>query len=218
MLKRRKCLALWQQAFGHLAANEPDVLEWARDTGEHTFKTLRAKAFLRNYCFVVYASGFRYRTIKDCFPGLTQAFHSFDLERLSRMGSLKPVLRVFGNERKARNFRDGAKMIANEGFVPFKRRLAKEGAEALLGLPGIGRITKDHLAKNIGLSDVAKADVWLVRAAEYCGTPSVDEMIDFLHDHSGESRHVIDVALWTYGRDTGLRGRTRKKQSRPMEP
>lgn len=204
MFNQKKSLSVWKKAFAHLSTNEPDVLEWARNTGEHTFRSLRTKEFLRNYCFVVYASGFRYRTIKACFPRLTEAFHRFDLDRLSAMRSVKPVLKVFGSERKARNFLDGANMIAEEGFANFKRRLRRDGLSVLTELPGIGPITKDHLAKNIGLSDVAKADVWLERIAEICRADTVDELVQYLHQHTGESRHVIDVALWTYARDGGL--------------
>ena len=205
-LKREKSRALWGEAFAHLVQNEPEVLEWARATGENTFRAMRAKVFLRHYCFVVYASGFRYHTIKACFPGLTEAFRNFDLERLSQMRSLRPALEVFGNERKARNFLSGAKAIADEGFAAFKKRLAQGGPDVLMELPGIGPITKDHLAKNVGLSDVAKADVWLVRAADYCGAASVNDLVDFMCEVSGESRHVVDVTLWTYARDGKLDG------------
>jgi hypothetical protein len=213
MLNKKKCRTLWKSAFAHLMQTEPDVLQWARGTGKNTFRALRAKAFLRQYCFVVYASGFRYHTIKARFPDLGEAFHDFDLERLCKMRSLKPVLKVFGNERKASNFLDGAKAIANEGFPAFKKRLALGGPDVLTELPGIGPITQNHLAKNIGLSDVAKADVWLVRAANQCGAATVNEFIDFLHDESGESRHVVDVVLWTYARDGKLPGYARTRQA-----
>ena len=213
MLNEKKCRSLWESALAHLIQHEPNVLEWARGLKENAFITLRAKSFLRQYCFVVYASGFRYHTIKARFPDLAEAFHGFDLERLTRMRSLQSVLKVFGNERKASNFLDGAKAISNEGFSAFKKRLALGGPNVLEELPGIGPITKNHLAKNIGLADVAKADVWLVRAADVCGAGSVPELVDFLHHQSGESRHVIDVVLWTYGRDGKLPGYVSKGQA-----
>jgi hypothetical protein len=210
-MDKQKCLKLWNSAYEHLVRNEPETLEWAERVSEDTFRNLRGKTFLRHYCFVVYASGFRYHTIKACFADLSEAYHYFDLERLSRMRSLQPVLKVFGSQRKARNFLDGARAIAQEGFQSFKRRLAKEGPCVLTELPGIGPITKDHLAKNIGLVDTAKPDVWLVRAASYCGAATVSELVDFLHGEIGKSKHVIDVALWTYSRDGNLPGYSKMK-------
>lgn len=201
VLNKNEALKLWAHAFKHLSDSEPEIVEWARGTGDHTFKNMRSKQFLQRYCFVVYASGFKFVTIKSIFADLKIAFHDFDLDRLSRARSIKKALEVFNNERKAQNFLNGAKLIAAEGFASFKKRLKAGGPDVLMELPGIGNITKDHLAKNIGLADVAKADVWLVRAAEKCGTADVSEMIEFLHSEVGESRHVIDVALWTYGRD-----------------
>lgn len=201
MLDRSTSLALWARALRHMETNEPEALRWARSVGEHTFRRLRSKEFLRKYCFVVYASGFKFETVNAKFPGLSAAFHGFDIERLRRMRSIKSVLRVFGNERKAQNFLDGAKLVAEEGFSHFKRRLKDRGVDVLLELPGIGPITKDHLAKNIGLADLAKGDIWLVRAAELCGANDVRELVDFLHSETGETRHVIDVAIWTLAKD-----------------
>lgn len=199
---------LWRKAFAHMQANEQDALDWARSVSPDTFRNLRSKAFLREYCFVVYASGFRFHTIKAKFPDLADAFHNFDIDKLSRMRSTKQAVAVFGNERKARNFLAGAKQIAAEGFANFKKRLSTRGVCTLTELPGIGPITKDHLAKNIGLSDVAKADIWLERAASVSGADSVTDLVDFLHETTGESRHVIDVVLWTYGRDGLLLARS----------
>lgn len=195
---------LWHRAFAHMQASEEASLDWARSINADTFKNLKSKGFLRQYCFVVYASGFRFQTVKDKFDDLSEAFCGFDIQKLSRMRSTQRVLKIFGNERKATGFLEGAKLIAREGFPAFKKRLSSRGSDMLMELPGIGPITKDHLAKNIGLADVAKADVWLVRAAKLCGTKDVGELIDFLHHETGETRHVIDVAIWTLGRDGKL--------------
>lgn len=201
MIDKDASLGLWAEALRHIELDQPDVLEWARSVGDQTFTNLRGKQFLRSYCFVVYASGFKFATVKAKFDDLAASYHGFDIERLRGMHSVKPVLKVFGNERKARNFLDGARKIGDEGFAQFKRRLKAGGPDILMELPGIGPITKDHLAKNIGLADVAKADVWLVRAAELCGSSDVNELVEFLHAETGETKHVIDVAIWTLGKD-----------------
>lgn len=192
--------ALWHRALKHIEAEEPEELDWARKVGPHTFRNLRLKAFLSHYCFVIYASGFKFATIKEKFPEIEAAFKGFDPDKLSRMRSIAPVLKVFANERKAQCFLKGAKEVIAEGFIPFKKRLRQKGVCVLADLPGLGPVTKDHLAKNIGLIDVAKADIWLVRAAEQCGG-TVDELIDGLAERHGETKHVIDVAIWMLGRD-----------------
>jgi hypothetical protein len=76
--------------------------------------------------------------------------------------------------------------------------------QALEKLPGIGPTTKDHLAKNIGLADVPKADRWLKRAAKLCEANSVPELTSYIAKRLSESQHVIDVAIWTYGKDGKL--------------
>lgn len=195
---------LWKRAFAHIVATEPDMLARARSVGPATFRNLRLRQFLSAYCFVIYASGFKFATIDARFPAIEAAFKDFDPDRLARMRSLTPVLKVFGNERKAECFLRGAKLVIAEGFTAFKKRLRRDGVCVLAGLPGLGPITKDHLAKNIGFLDVAKADVWLERAADLCGG-TVSEVVDGISTRHGESRHVVDVAIWKLGRD-GLLG------------
>jgi hypothetical protein len=189
---------LAQQAFEHLTENYQDTLAWAHNVD---FRNLKLKTFLWNYCWVVYASGFKVAILEERFPSLQIAFKDFDPAALSRMRSIKGVLDVFNNERKANCFLTGAQTVIGEGFSPFKRRLLKEGVQALQELPGIGPITKDHMAKNIGLADVPKADIWLKRAAKFCEASSVPELTTYISNRCGESQHIVDLAIWTYGKD-----------------
>lgn len=194
---------MFESAKAYCEAEHADEVDWANSITPETFKNLRAKRFLSEYCWVVYASGFKVSTIEAIFPNLKSAFKEFELEGLAKMKSIKPVLAVFNNERKASSFLEGSKAIAKEGFSAFKKRLQNAGTDMLEELPGIGPITKFHLAKNIGLADEAKPDVWLVRAADACAT-SVEELVAFLSDKYGMSRHAVDVILWRYGADKGL--------------
>ena len=146
----------------------------------------------------------RYQVISNLFPRLSKAFHYFDIEQLEGMSSIKKPMKVFALERKARNFLDGAHAIAAEGFPEFKERISRRGMDALEELPGIGPVTKKHLAKNVGLADVVKDDRWLIKAAELTGWKYADEMVDFLAEEAGETRHVIDVAIWNLAKDGEL--------------
>jgi len=181
----------------------PEELQWAKEISPNTFKYLKSKNFLSEYCWVVYVSGFKVEIIKAKFPKLKIAFKDFDLDSLSRMRSINQALKIFNNEIKANCFLKGSKTIYEEGFSNFKKNLKNNGVDYLEKLPGIGPITKFHLAKNIGLIDAEKPDIWLVRVAdEYNAT--VSEIVDFLSKKNLLSRHVVDVILWRYLAENGL--------------
>lgn len=198
---RISAIDLWTKALDSIEKADPKALQWARSIDESRFRSISATQFLREYCYVVYASGFKANTIQLVFPDLRRAFCNFDLEALAKMRSLSKPLAVFGNERKAQSFLSGAKAIAKEGWAPFKKRLACGNVEMLMELPGIGPITKDHLAKNIGLADVVKSDVWLERAAVLCGKSNPNALVDEIRGFVDESRHTIDVVIWHFGKE-----------------
>lgn len=165
----------------------------------HEFDELEAHEFIGEYCWVVFASGFRYVIVRDRFPAIKELFCAFDLKSLAAMKPVEREQLPIRNKRKADGFLKGCRMIAQQGFDNFKRRLKEGGLDVLEELPGIGPVTKYHLAKNIGLKDTAKPDVWLEKCAEECGPASVDEMVSFLHDaHPNFKCHEIDTILWDY--------------------
>ena len=202
-MNQANAIRMFESAKAYCEAEHPDEVDWANSITPETFKNLRSKRFLSEYCWVVYASGFKVSTIEAIFPNLKTAFKNFELEELAKMKSTKPVLAIFNNERKANSFLEGSKIISEEGFSAFKKRLQNAGIDMLEELPGIGPITKFHLAKNIGLADEAKPDVWLVRAADACSS-TVRELVAFLSEKYAMSRHTVDVILWRYGADKGL--------------
>jgi hypothetical protein len=196
--------ALAQAALDHLRQQHPALYQRIRRIGPDTFRYLKAKTFLKLYCRAVYGSGFKAAIVQAKFPALKRAFHHFDLDALARMESLTSVLAILGNERKARCFLQGAQAIAAEGFVAFKRRLRRDGLAVLQGLPGIGPVTQYQLAKDIGLMDVPKPDVWLRRMAALCDANDVFELVAYMAEVTGEPLRVIDAALWCYAVDGEL--------------
>lgn len=202
-MSKSKASRMFEEAKKYCEENYPNELEWANSINSNTFRNLKSKQFLTHYCWVIYASGFKVSIIEEKFPDLKKAFKGFDIQDLSRMRSIRPALRVFNNDSKAKSFAKGSKAIAEEGFPAFKKRLKTEGVDMLEKLPGIGPITKFHLAKNIGFVDEAKPDIWLVRAAEANNT-TVSELVKFLSENYCMSRHAVDVVLWRYGADNGL--------------
>ena len=163
------------------------------------FRDLDESQFLREYCWVVFESGFRYTVVRDKFPAIEALFQSFDLKSLADMEFVERDSLPIRNKRNADGFLRGCRMIAEEGFDAFKNRLAEGGLEVLEQLPGIGPVTKYHLAKNIGLKDTAKPDVWLERCAEECGAPDGHALASFLHGvHPSLEVQQIDTILWDY--------------------
>ena len=202
-MKQATAMRMFEAAKAYCEKEHPSEVDWAHSISHETFTNLSSKQFLSEYCWVVYVSGFKVSTIEKIFPDLQTAFKEFELEELATMKSTKAVLAIFNNEKKASSFLKGSKIIAKEGFLALKKRLQSAGIDMLDELPGIGPILKFHLAKNIGLEDVAKPDVWLVRAAGACSS-TVQELVDFLSKKYEMSRHAVDVILWRYGADQGL--------------
>lgn len=195
-------IILFENAREYCEENYMHEIEWVQSITPSTLKNMKAKRFLESYCWVVYASGFKASTVENKFPNLKKAFKDFDLEKLYRMRSLSSALKAFNNDKKASSFLKGAKLIADEGFSKFKKRIQTDGIDSLEELPGIGPITKYHLAKEIGLADVAKPDVWLVRASILCET-TVDELVSFLSNKYNLENKIVDVILWRYGANIG---------------
>jgi len=190
---------LFKTAMSYVVSNRPDELKWARKI--KPFRNMTIKRFLYMYCWVTYTSGFRVSIIEDKFEEIQEAFKDFDIEKLSKMKSVRPALLVFNNARKAESFLKGTKSIYKEGFSEFKKRVEKEGAKALRKLPGIGEITQKHLARNIRLLDVAKDDVHIQKLVEMFKAKDEKEMVWYLSEEFGEKKGVIDVVLWRFCAD-----------------
>ena len=225
---------LFQNAWKRCQKYHSDELKSAKSFNKDTFKNMKSKKFLLNYFWVIYSeTGFS--ALDQSFPKLHTALKNLDIAALRKMRSIKPALDAFDINKPAsntftiipalthatHNFLEGAKMVADEGFVAYKKRLKKEGIDALEELPGIysttqnrftgirwsfleeltsiDSSTKSRLAKNIGLADTAKPDKWLERAARQCKAASVDELVDYLSEEFDASHHVVDVVLWRSG-------------------
>lgn len=197
-MQNAKAVKIAKEAIKFTEKVNPKLLKWARSIGPGTFKNMKMRKLLEIYCRVVYASGFKYKTVEAYFPRITTAFYNFDPARLSRMTSVAPVLQVFRSRRKAECFLRGAQSILKEGLPAFKNRVLASPLTAFERLPGIGPITRHHFAKDTGVLDTAKPDIWLVHAAMICNANSVSEMVTYQSSILGESQHTIDVAIWTY--------------------
>lgn len=182
------------------------ALEWVGDDDEtsfepYSFGALTLPQFLAEYCWVVFAAGFRYSTVRVKSEELTRAFVEFDPCRLMSLRIDVDALPIRRAD-KANGFLAGARNVIGYGFDEYRdhlrRRVEMDGdARVLAELPWIGPVTKNHLAKNIGLMDVAKDDRWLVRCAEECNSEP-EELVSYLAEQSDYQRHQVDTILWRY--------------------
>jgi 3-methyladenine DNA glycosylase Tag len=85
-----KAIRMFKTARAYCEKNYPDELDWANSISPETFMNLRSKRFLSEYCWVIYASGFKVSTVETIFPSLRAAFKDFELAALARMKSVKP--------------------------------------------------------------------------------------------------------------------------------
>lgn len=202
-MKQAEAKRFYRSAVIYVSTHHPDELQWAKGVDSQTFENLDDQRFLRQYCWVVYAAGFRANVLQQKFDDLAEAFHNFDIEKLNRMRSVKRVLSIINHELKAKSFLKGAKQIYQEGFSSFKARLKSNGMETLQELPYIGKITQKHLARNIGLLDTSKDDIWLTRLAKRFNAPSVQALTSFLARQFRTTEGVVDLVLWRYCAEGG---------------
>lgn len=203
-MEKRKSRLFFKAAIKYMRDNYRDELESVKEI--KPFKNIKSKEFLSQYCWVIYAYYFKESVLEQKFDRIERAFKYFDIQKISKMTSIKPVLRVFNNESKARIFLKGAKMVYEQGFSQFKKRVFKEGMGTLQELPGIGEITQKHLARNIGLADVAKNDVHIQKLVEYFNAKNERELAEYLSKRFGEKKGVVDVILWRFCAKKGWKG------------
>lgn len=190
--------AFYARAYRYVRREYPDDIAWAKKLTVKTLLQMKSSGFLAEYVWVVYAAGFRVAVVQAKFPALREAFARFSLDRLAEMRNAPAALRIIANTRKASCVLRGAQLIAAEGFEKFKQRVLREGPDALMALPGIGPITKDHLARNIGLASVAKDDIHIQRVRRLFRCDSKDL---FARHLSGRFRHpegLVDLVIWRY--------------------
>lgn len=163
----------------------------------HDFDALNATEFFNQYCWCVFTSGFRNAVVDKHFDAITEAFHGFDIDAIAKMDAIDVETLPIKNSQKANGFLKSAKAVAAEGFAEFKERLRDGGTDVLEELAYVGPTVKKHLAKMIGLEDIAKDDLWLKRCAEVCST-SVEALCGFLADKFDQPIHHVDTILFVY--------------------
>ena len=169
-------------------------------------RILDADAFAENCIYVILAGGFSQKTAKKIHAQI------MDFLRV-RGADFDGLFALFHNKNKINAV---CKIWENRAQLRDEYYLQNDtGARVnfLSRLPHIGKITANHLARNLG-EDVVKYDIWIQRLGVlYAGNPALgakidngklcaeikcacDAMFDDLCNQTGLPRGYIDVVLW----------------------
>jgi hypothetical protein len=170
--------------------------DWIGPGEKYDLEKLTAQEFLGEYAWAVYVSAFRARTIKKKWDDLRKAWQGFDpslMNERTRAESLK----VIGHAKKADAILSLARMILKETWPKFKSQYCRS-ANSLGLLPWMGAANRQFVARNLGLEDVGKSDIWLRRVADKFDFEKVDEMLTFISNQVGDGPGLADLYLWAF--------------------
>ena len=168
-------------------------------------KEISADDFASCVSYVILAAGFSQKTAKK--------YHKIIMDKIQENQCIEDLLKVFNNKSKINsilhvwNNRESYK----DGF--YKCKSSAEKIKYLTTLPHIGKITANHLARNLG-ENVVKYDIWIQRLGVlYSGdkklsslidngnlNPKIksvcDDMFEHLEHETKLPKGYIDVVLW----------------------
>lgn len=178
-------------------------------------KKLSGEDFASAVAYVILASGFSQKTAKK--------YHQIIMGKIQKNCCIEDLLKVFNNKNKINSV---LKVWDNknefcDGF--YKCKNLDEKLNYLQTLPYIGKITANHLARNLG-ENVVKYDIWIQRLGVlYSGNSALttkinngkldneikkvcDDMFDELVKNTGLPRGYIDVVLWKSAQNHLIKG------------
>lgn len=160
--------------------------------------------FASNCIYVILAGGFSQKTAKKIYEKIMKSIKSgrADYDALiplfNNKNKINAICKIWQN-----------RCVYTEQY--YKLYGLSDKIKFLASLPHIGKITANHLARNLG-EDVVKYDIWIQRlGAKYAGMDSAkidngnlcdeikcacDDMFAHLVNLTGLPRGYIDVVLW----------------------
>ena len=168
-------------------------------------KRLSSDEFAYAVFYVILAGGFSQKTAKK--------IHRVLIEKMPTNPNLDDLLKIFNNKNKMNSV---LKVWQNrrqycDDFYAIKN--TDDKIKYLQTLPHIGKITANHLARNLGI-DVVKYDIWIQRLGVVYGgnidlyekidngdlDPDIKNLCDNMFEHLCNEtklpRGYIDVVLW----------------------
>ena len=170
-----------------------------------TPKRLSGDAFSDECAYVILAGGFSQKTAKR--------IHKIICEKLRAGADFDDLIKIFNNKNKINAI---CKIWQNRNALCdeyYSKKTLDDKLAFIQTLPHIGKITANHLARNLGC-DIVKYDIWIQRlGALYAGNPEIfaiidngklnpqikkycDDMFAHLVRETGLPRGYVDVVLW----------------------
>ncbi len=159
-----------------IAEGYDDEIDWQQNLKECN----NSIDFYLEACWVILNSGMKEQIARKIW------------EKIKHAWSIKlDISEVFGHEGKVA----AIKHIKANHLKLFEEYLMSEDKiEYLQTIPFIGKITRYHLAKNLG-HDCVKPDRHLVRIASGYGmTP--EQLCEKISKETGDKKCVVDIVLW----------------------
>ena len=191
-----RIIAIYEEAkVSIIGAGYASELQWSASLGDYKLKELD---FLREIAWVVLCSGFRESVVRAKFSYISLCF--CDWESASAIVKnadlcIQTARLAFGHLGKLTSLVAIAEIVSETTFGEVVRRLADDPLAELMRFPFIGRVTSQHLAKNLGYP-LAKDDRHLKRLAKSYAFSNAQEMCELISAHTGESVPVVDTVLW----------------------
>lgn len=151
-------------------------IEWA----ENLPPCEDALSFWIEYAWVIVNSGMKNQIARKIFDRILDAYKE-----------QRKAIDVFGHKGKAGAI-DEAWKCKYERFSEYLN--ASDKLTYLQSLPWIGKITKYHLAKNLGM-DCCKPDRHLVRIANK-GNETPESLCKRLSEETGDRVATVDLVIW----------------------
>ncbi len=166
-------------------------------------KIYDADAFAGHCAYVILAGGFSQKTAKKIHEKIMNFLYSAGAD-------FNALIKIFNNKNKINAI---CKIWNNREQLHreyYKLELLDDKLKFLQKLPHIGKITANHLARNLG-EDVVKYDVWIQRLGCVFANKNLpidngnlsseikcacDDMFAHLVKQTGLPRGYIDVVLW----------------------
>ena len=172
------------------------------------FEDITLELFFREYIWCVMVSGFNAKVVSRIYDNLIAVYQPlFTHAILSDHETIPSImdrvriraLEYCNNKRKVDAIFKMADILHNAGgednWDNFKLSNLNTPDKLQL-LPFIGPITKNHLARNIGILDVVKEDLHLVRIGKHWGFNSGLELCKKIKEQYDLPLGIIDLIFW----------------------
>lgn len=151
--------------------------------------------FLEEYAWAVYVSGFKATTVRAKWPALRAAWKEFEPTAIDDT-SAAAAHTVISNGLKTKAIRNMARRLTTTPWHELEQ-IYCESSEALGQLPWLGAANRRFLARNLGIEQVGKPDVWILRLAAWLGV-EWEEMFEIIEAETGDDAAIADLLLWVY--------------------